>query len=236
MRPSVTTAFALVFAGTSANPVCSQGLLHNQGRSELRAASVVLPIYDELFGRAPPPRSRPKASEAIPLPRPAPAGARLPNIPIAPELLADELKANAPGFEPPMTAEPGTAKPATVISPVGSNPATAHSEVLDQFVKLRAEHASLGELLAQLAGSFKLTYRLPPSTNRRLNGLYSGSLGSVLARILDGTDYFVKTAGDEIEVIVPGDHGRSAVPTTAASTAATDAARAPPLGSFLTEN
>src|ERR1700722_12859809 len=162
MRSSVRTAFALVFAGTAASPVCSQGLVpsHYQRRSELRPAvsGVVLPIFDELFGRAPAPRARPKTSEAIPLPRPAPAGARLANIPVAPELLSDDPMANSPGSEPPATSEP-----ASVNSPEGLNPTKAQSEALDQFVKLRAEHASLGELLAQLAASFKLTYKLPPN-------------------------------------------------------------------------
>jgi len=83
-------------------------------------------------------------------------------------------------------------------------PAGAGTVVLGRLdaLQLRAEHASTGEALAALAASFKLTYRLPPNVNRDLNGLYSGSLGTVLARILDGTDYYVKNFDDRVEVIV----------------------------------
>src|SRR6266849_2074961 len=90
---------------------------------------------------------------------------------------------------------------------LGSNlaPARAGTEVLGQLdaLQFRAEHASTSEALAALAASFKLRYKLPPNIDRELNGRYSGSLRWVLARILDGTDYyFIKNADDEIEVIV----------------------------------
>jgi hypothetical protein len=83
-------------------------------------------------------------------------------------------------------------------------PARAGTEVLGQpdAMHLRAEHASTTEVLAALAASFKLTYKLPPNINRNLNGLYSGSLRLVLARILDGTDHVVKNSDHGIEVIV----------------------------------
>src|SRR6266700_619318 len=62
-------------------------------------------------------------------------------------------------------------------------PARAGTEVQGQpdAMHLRAEHASTSEVLAALAASFKLSYKLPPNVNRNLNGLYSGSLRLVLA-------------------------------------------------------
>jgi hypothetical protein len=118
-------------------------------------------------------------------------------------------------------------------------PVRAGTEVLGQLdaMQLRAEHASTSEVLAALAATFKLTYRLPPNVNRKLNGLYSGSLRSVLARILDGTDYFIKNAQDGIEVIVLRASDASAGSDVAASDSHAPkpgaSAPLPPLASYL---
>jgi hypothetical protein len=124
-------------------------------------------------------------------------------------------------------------------------PAAAETEVLGQpsALQLRAEHASIREVLAALAASFKLTYRLPTNVNRNLNVRYSGNLRGVLARILDGNDYFVKYVDDGIEVIVlraseavvasdtpPKGGGSNAVPPKQ-----TAAAPVPPLAAYLTD-
>jgi len=98
-------------------------------------------------------------------------------------------------------------------------PATAGTEVLGQLdaMQFRAENASTSEVLEALAASFKLTYKLPPNINRNWNGLYSGSLRRVLARILDDTDYIIKNSDDGIEVIVLRASGASDTVTRAAS-------------------
>jgi hypothetical protein len=86
-----------------------------------------------------------------------------------------------------------------------------------------------------------------------LNGIYSGSLRLVLARILDGTDYFVKNSDDGIEVIVLGpperpgalilvfasaSSGTSArvVSSSAIAPLLTASSSLPPLASYLTDN
>ena len=120
-------------------------------------------------------------------------------------------------------------------------PARAGTEVLGQpdAMQLRAEHASTSEVLAALAASFKLTYSLPPNINRNLNGLYSGSLRSVLVRILDGTDYFIKNAEYGIEVIVlraSDGSGGSDVATSNPHPKPGVSAPLPPLASYLTNN
>jgi len=209
---------ALVLAGASATPGFSQRLVptQRQDRPELR-----LGVFDQLFARV-----RPRMPAAIPLPRPAPANARAATLP----LIEGEAKASTPEPVPPPPAEP-----ATVAEELA--PAKAETEALDQLVEFRTDHASIGQALAALAASVKLTYKLPPNINRDLNGFYSGSLRAVLARILDGTDYFVKTAEDEVKVIVLRAPGRSTAPTMAASVAPQQpAASAPPLASFLTDN
>jgi hypothetical protein len=83
-------------------------------------------------------------------------------------------------------------------------PAKAETEVQGQLdaMQLHAENASTREVLEALAAAFKLTYKLPPNINRNWNGLYSGSLNRVLARILRDTNYFIRSSDTEIEVIV----------------------------------
>jgi hypothetical protein len=142
-------------------------------------------------------------------------------------------------------------------------PAKAETEVQGQLdaMQFRAENASTREVLEALAASFKLSYRLPPNIDRNWNGLYSGSLLRVLARILHDTDYFIKSSDDGIEVIVLRVSGASdttagvissATATTAENTvppSSRPAARAqpaaapkptspppPPLASYLPDN
>jgi hypothetical protein len=121
-------------------------------------------------------------------------------------------------------------------------PARAGTEVLGQLdaMELRAEHASTSEVLAALGVTFKLTYRLPPNINRNVNGLYFGSLRSVLARILDGTDYFIKNGEYGIEVIVLRASDASGGSEMAASSPRAPkpgaSAPLPPLASYLTNN
>jgi len=131
---------------------------------------------------------------------------------------------------------------------LGSNlvPARAGTEVIGQpdALQIRTEQASTTEVLTALAASFKLTYKLPPNVGRNLNGVYSGSLRLILARILDGTDYFVKYSDDGIEVIVLGASGASTTSGTFARAASSNAiapkltgsSSIPPLASYLTEN
>jgi hypothetical protein len=225
MGSGVITVFvALVFAGAAATPGFSQRLVPAQGqdRPEIR-----LEVFDELFGRVSPPRARPRMSAAIPLPRPAPANARAASVLVAPDLV-----------EGISTSDPVPAPRAESATVAGElPPAKAETEALDQLVEFRADHASIGQALAALAASVKLTYKLPPNIDRNLKGSYSGSLRAVLARILDGTDYFVKTADDEVRVIVLGTPGSSAAPIVSASAAPRQAAAsAPPLASFLNDN
>ena len=84
-------------------------------------------------------------------------------------------------------------------------PASAATDVRGepQNVQLRAENASTKEVLDALSAKFKLNYKLPPTINRSLTGIYSGSLRQVLARILDGNDYIV-ISNDSVEVVVLG--------------------------------
>ena len=90
-----------------------------------------------------------------------------------------------------------------LLSTMGQ-PTSAATEVRQQadVIHLRADNASIKEVLAALSGTFKLTYKLPPAASQVFTGLYSGSLQHVLSRILDGNDYIINVLDDGIEVIV----------------------------------
>ena len=77
-------------------------------------------------------------------------------------------------------------------------------------LKLRAENASLREVLNALSVKFKLTYKLPGGIERSMSGLYSGTLKQVLERILDGNDYIVEVSNTGSSVVVL----RSSAPST----------------------
>ena len=91
-------------------------------------------------------------------------------------------------------------------------PASAASEVRGRpdDMQLRAENASIREVLDALSADFRVTYRLAPNVSRVVTGLYSGTLNQVLARILDGHDYIVEVSDDGVQIVVLGASGATA--------------------------
>lgn len=68
-------------------------------------------------------------------------------------------------------------------------------------IRLEARDATVEEILAALRARFELHYR-GTTLNRRVTANYEGPLRRILARVLDGYDYVVKTNEANIEVIV----------------------------------
>jgi hypothetical protein len=118
-----TVLAALVLAGLVATPAFSQFLSPTQDRD--RPGFRPAPNSDEAFIRVPLPRARPKMFAAIPLPRPAPAGATSAAIlvapdptlmapepaPVAPKKASAKATSGGPNILPPLPAEPVTASP-----------------------------------------------------------------------------------------------------------------------------
>jgi hypothetical protein len=104
-------------------------------------------------------------------------------------------------------------------------PASAVSEVdrEEDTVKLRAENASIREVLDALSGKFKVSYKVPSNLPRNVTGEYSGALNQVLARILDGNDYVVETSEDGVKIVVLGASGGAPSSSVAAVAAAVPA-------------
>jgi hypothetical protein len=71
-------------------------------------------------------------------------------------------------------------------------------------VLVEARDAAVDEVMAALNTTFGLQYRSPASLSRRVSGTYEGSLQRVVALLLDGYDYVMKTDAGVVEVWVYG--------------------------------
>jgi hypothetical protein len=73
-------------------------------------------------------------------------------------------------------------------------------------LKLEAQNATLDETLRALQSNFKFHYQGTASSTP-ISGTYSGSLRSVLARLLIGHDYILHTSSGELVVSFVGKDG-----------------------------
>jgi hypothetical protein len=71
-------------------------------------------------------------------------------------------------------------------------------------VSIDAQNTSVEEILAALSAAFGVHYRSSANLEKRLNGTYEGSLPRVVARILEGYNFFVRTSEGTIEITVLG--------------------------------
>jgi hypothetical protein len=82
-----------------------------------------------------------------------------------------------------------------------------------QAVRLETQDATVGEAMAALSMALGLRYSsASPALNRRISGVYIGSLGHVVSRLLEGSNFVVKTSPQGVEVVAIMDSG----PTTVA--------------------
>jgi hypothetical protein len=76
---------------------------------------------------------------------------------------------------------------------------------------VEVRHATIAEVLSALAG-FNIRYRSSIALDKAVEGTYAGSLGQVVSRVLHGYNYATKQNGSNVEVIIFGRPGESAVP------------------------
>lgn len=74
-------------------------------------------------------------------------------------------------------------------------------------LRLEARHATVADVLAAMGRAFGLHYRSPVALDEPISGIYAGSLGRVLARVLAGYDYTIKHRDHAVDVSVLGKHG-----------------------------
>jgi hypothetical protein len=83
-------------------------------------------------------------------------------------------------------------------------------------LRLEAHDASVADVLAAMVPAFGLQYRSAIALDQRINGIYAGSLGRVIARVLAGYDYTIEHQDHAVAISVLGKHGEQAVPVPAA--------------------
>jgi hypothetical protein len=105
-------------------------------------------------------------------------------------------------------------------------PVLAKTDVRGQphAVELQVDNASIRDVFEALAAKFNLTYKLSPNIVLSVTGVYSGPLDRVLARVLQGQNYLLKSSEDRLEIIVLGASGAPGPPSIKATAGAANLA------------
>jgi hypothetical protein len=92
---------------------------------------------------------------------------------------------------------------------IATTPALAELRVRGsaEAVRIEARDSSLEEILAALNRTFNMHYQSSANLDKRLSGTYSGPLSRVLARILGGYNFVLKTDNGSIALTVLGPPG-----------------------------
>ena len=102
---------------------------------------------------------------------------------------------------------------------LGSMPARAavSVQVDAASVQVVADQATVSEVLGALSSALGIRYDTTANLDSIIGGTYSGSLDNVLARILRGYNYVIKTRNATIHVIVIGKAGNLPVGSPAST-------------------
>jgi hypothetical protein len=71
-------------------------------------------------------------------------------------------------------------------------------------VRIEVDNAAVEDVMDALGVNFGLRYRSTAPLARRISGTHRGALERIVARVLDGYDFVVKTGPEGIEVTVYG--------------------------------
>jgi hypothetical protein len=94
--------------------------------------------------------------------------------------------------------------------------AEVHVEGSPAAVRITARGDSVGDVLSALGAAFNLQHRSAIDLDAAANPTYAGPIERVIANLLDGFNYAVKTSrGTATEVIVFGRRGEVAIPPPA---------------------
>jgi hypothetical protein len=78
-------------------------------------------------------------------------------------------------------------------------------------LRVEVQQTALADVLSALE-NFDIRYRSSIGLDEVLSGTYAGSLGHVVARLLNGYNYATKQDGSRLEVTIFGKRGEFAVP------------------------
>ena len=97
---------------------------------------------------------------------------------------------------------------AVILATGPACPPLAHGEAsisgAESDMTIEVHDTPVQEVLAALGTRFGLRVRGTTSLDRRIDGRYEGALRGVVARLLNGYDYVIKTDERAIEVIILG--------------------------------
>lgn len=79
-------------------------------------------------------------------------------------------------------------------------------------VRVATSEDTIADVLSALGAAFKLRYRSAISLDAAAGPAYSGSIRQVIAHLLDGYNYLVKSDQETTEIIVLGARGQVAIP------------------------
>jgi hypothetical protein len=78
-------------------------------------------------------------------------------------------------------------------------------------LRVEVRQTTIADVLSALA-PFNIRYRSSTGLDDVLDGSYAGSLGHVVARLLNGYDYAAKQDGSQLEVTIIGKGGEAEMP------------------------
>src|SRR5258706_9084702 len=96
---------------------------------------------------------------------------------------------------------------------IASTPVLAEIQVRGspEAVRIEARDTPVEEILAALSRTFGMHYQLLADLDKRVSGTFVGPLPRVLARILDGYNFILKTDNGSIALTVVGTPNAAAV-------------------------
>jgi len=86
-------------------------------------------------------------------------------------------------------------------------------------VRVTTSQDAISDVLSAFGAAFNVRYRTSIPLDATANAVYSGSLGQVISRLLEGYNYVIKSDRDTIEIAVLGRRGEVTIPPPAAKAA-----------------
>ena len=82
-------------------------------------------------------------------------------------------------------------------------------------VRVTTSQDTISDVLSAFATTFNVKYRTSIPLDAAANGIYTGSFGQVIARLLDGYNYVIKNEQETTEIVVFGKRGEASIPPKA---------------------
>jgi hypothetical protein len=79
-------------------------------------------------------------------------------------------------------------------------------------IYLEVREATVAAVLSALSTAYKISYHSSIALNETRDGVYAGSLGQVLSRLLNDYDYVIKPEKSALEVFIFDQKGEHAIP------------------------